>query len=173
VNPDKKITTHFVVIFFQNLKTAGELFAARIVFSIDVTVHLLWHVDHYYVLRCGWGGGGRCSSLHAVVQDIRERTVSGVWYAIQTRSVQFPYFCFGRYIVTGVVYADILEEFLMLIRFLKKSFVMSAFWQDRGAPKFYIAVLDFMDQKFPHKGMDSGHLVPLTLECLIFSSGST
>jgi hypothetical protein len=35
----------------------------------------------------GGEGGGRGSSLHAVIEDTRERTVPYVWYPIQTRSV--------------------------------------------------------------------------------------
>ena len=34
----------------------------------------------------GWGVG-RGNSLHAVIEDTRERTVPYVWYSIQTRSV--------------------------------------------------------------------------------------
>jgi hypothetical protein len=38
-------------------------------------------------LGLGGGGVGRGSSLHAVIEDTRERTVPYVWYPIKTTSV--------------------------------------------------------------------------------------
>jgi hypothetical protein len=99
----------------------------------------------------GDGIGDRGSSLHAFIEDTRERTVPYVWYSIQRRSVHSTPspFCVCVYVFvrvcvcvcgictvtvvvfrhTGGVYcADLIFEGEMI------------FWQDRALPHFYIAV---------------------------------
>jgi hypothetical protein len=107
----------------------------------------------------GWGGG-RGSSLHAVIEDIRERTVPYVWYSIQTRSVHSTpsplcvCVCVCVYVLVCVaytlwlmLYSDIPEEFIMPIWFFKKKLYFGKI------EHLHIFILQFgtswMNQKFP------------------------
>lgn len=115
------------------------------VYSVEATFHLQ-HVNQYNVRISG------TNNPHAVFEGTRENTSFNVFLLyLKIHSLSF---FFAKRTVTGVVYVDILQEFLMLRRgsHWHSSPVRWSTWH----LLFYFAVEDFLDQMLPWKLIGRG-----------------
>jgi hypothetical protein len=126
-----------------------NLFLDKIVFSDEATFHLSGKVNRQNLII--WGS----QNPHQVVEHVRDSPKVNVFCAVHRTQVYRPFF-FAEATVTGHVYLDMLEHFL--VTQLDENNVI---WQQDGAlPHYHRDVTWHLNQKFPERWIGRGGYIP-------------
>nr|CAH7734498.1 unnamed protein product [Callosobruchus chinensis] len=117
-------------------------FANRLVFNDEATFHLCGKVNRHN-LRF-WGS----ENPHAILEHVRDSPKTNVFCAIPNRHVFGPFF-FAEKTATGIVYADLLSEWLMPQ--LEEKVPDFVFQQDGAPPHWHNSVREHLNEHLPRR----------------------
>jgi hypothetical protein len=95
---------------------------------------------------------------HASVEHIRDSPKVNVFCSLSRTKVYGPFF-FAESTITGIVYLNILQWWLMPQ--LSEDFPQQDFWfqQDVGLPHWHLEVCDYLDENLPGRWIGQGGLI--------------
>ena len=118
-----------------------ETLALKLIFSDECILHMSGNVNCYN-LRI-WG----TENPHSVVEHYQDSPKVNVFFAMSSTCIYGPLF-FTENTITGVVYVDMLQLWLMLqSEEYEDDFV---FQQDSTPPHFMYDVCEYLNTYFPH-----------------------
>jgi hypothetical protein len=126
-----------------------NLFLNKTIFSDKTAFHLSGKVNRHNLII--WG----LQNPHQVVEYVRESPKVNIFRAVRRTQVYGPFF-FAEATVTGHVYFDMLERFLV-----PQLDVNNVIWQQDGAPPHYHSdVTRYLNQTFPGRWIGRGGCIP-------------
>ena len=139
---DKPRRLAFAVDLLDRIEEKNE-FLARILFTDDATFHTCGKVNRHNARI--WGS----QHPYAIIEHVRDSPKVNVWCGIMCDRIIGPFF-FAERTVNGVIYLDMLEQFVIPQLELQPQVI---FQQDGAPPHWSLMVRRFLDQTFPDRWM--------------------
>jgi len=155
IKPDDRPKRVKFAAFMLNTIDEDETFLQRICFSDEATFHVNGCVNRR---NCPIWGTQQPNEIHEYVQGSPK---VNVWCGLLYDHVIGPFF-FSEKTITGIVYLDLLEQYVFpQIETFKQEIVSGViFMQDGAPPHFSCYVTDILNERIPDVWIGRGGPIP-------------
>ena len=155
IKPDDRPKRVEFATFMLNAIDEDEIFLQRICFSDEATFYVNGCV---YRHNCRIWGTQQPNEIH---EYVRGSPKVNVWCGLLYDRVIGPFF-FSESTITGVVYLDLLEQYVFpqIETFEQETVSRVIFMQDGAPPHFSCFVTDVLNERFPDAWIGRGGPIP-------------